>query len=77
MAMRVSHHEALRFHFFFDFVPGLFVCIFSVRMSVGGGLVQWLASRTSDQGVPGSRPGRVAIRCGLGASHIYPLLSTG
>ena len=27
--------------------------------------MQWLASRTTDQGVPGSRPGRVAVRCGL------------
>ena len=31
----------------------------------GGGLAQWLASWTRDQGVPGSRPGRVAVRCGL------------
>ena len=32
---------------------------------VAGGLAQWLASRTTDQGVPGSRPDRVAVRCGL------------
>ena len=31
----------------------------------GGGLAQWLASRTTDKWVPGSRSGRVAVRCGL------------
>ena len=30
-----------------------------------GGLGQWLASRTMDQGVPGSRPGRSTVCCGL------------
>ena len=30
-----------------------------------GGLAQWLASRTTYQGVPGSRPGRVVVSCGL------------
>ena len=30
-----------------------------------GGLAQWLASRTTDQGVPGSRPGRGTVCCGL------------
>ena len=30
-----------------------------------GGLAQWIASRSTDQGVPFSRPGRVAVRCGL------------
>ena len=29
------------------------------------GLVQWLVSRTTDQGVPGSRPGRGTVYCGL------------
>ena len=29
------------------------------------GLAQWLASRTMDQGVPGSRPGRGTVCCGL------------
>ena len=45
-------------------------------------MVQWLASRTTGQGVPGSRPGRVAegvpgsrpervaVRCGK--SHLPP-----
>ena len=31
----------------------------------GDGLAQWLASWTTDQGVPGSGPGRVVVRCGL------------
>ena len=31
----------------------------------GGGLAQWLVSRTTDQGVPGSRPGLVPLRFGL------------
>ena len=30
-----------------------------------GGLAQWLASRTTDQAVPGSRPGRGTVCCGL------------
>ena len=30
-----------------------------------GGLAQWLASRTTDQGVPVSRPGRGTVCCGL------------
>ena len=30
-----------------------------------GVLAQWLASRTTDQGVPGSRPGRSTACCGL------------
>ena len=30
-----------------------------------GGLTQWLAPRTKDQGVPGSRPGRDTVCCGL------------
>ena len=41
------------------------------------GLAQWLASRTTDQGVPGSRPGGVAVRCGLEQVTFIPLLSTG
>ena len=28
-------------------------------------LAQWLASRTTDQGVPGSRPDRGTVCCGL------------
>ena len=30
-----------------------------------GGLAQWLVSRTTDQGVPGSRPGPGTVCCGL------------
>ena len=30
-----------------------------------GRLAQWLASQTTDQGVPGSSTGRCAVRCGL------------
>ena len=30
-----------------------------------GGPVHWLASRTTDQGVPGSRPGRGTVCCGI------------
>ena len=40
------------------------------------GLAQWLALRTTNQGVPGLRPGRDAVRCGL-EQVSYPLLSAG
>ena len=40
----------------------------------GGRLAQWLASRITDQGVPGSRPGRVAIRCDLEQVTFTPCL---
>ena len=40
----------------------------------GGGLAQWLASRTTDQVVIGSRPGRVAVRCGLEQVTFTPCL---
>ena len=40
----------------------------------GGGLAQWLASRTTDLGVPGSRPGQVAVRCGLEQVTFNPCL---
>ena len=43
-------------------------------MHMEGGLAQWLASRTTDQGVPGSRPGRVAVRCGLEQVKFTPCL---
>ena len=42
-----------------------------------GGLAQWLALRTTDQGVPGSRPGGVAVRCGLEQVTFTPVLSAG
>ena len=35
-----------------------------------GGLAQWLASRTTDQGVPGSRPGRAQFVVALSKSHL-------
>ena len=40
----------------------------------GGGLAQWLASQTTDQWVPGSRTGRVAICCGLEQVTFTPCL---
>ena len=42
----------------------------------GGGVAQWLGHRISDQGVPGSNPGRCAFRCGL-EQVTFTLLSTG
>ena len=39
---------------------------------IGGGLGHWLAS-TTDQGVPGSRPGWVAVHCGLEQVTFTPL----
>ena len=42
----------------------------------GGGVAQWLGSRISDQGVPGSNPGRYTFRCGL-EQVTFTLLSTG
>ena len=41
-----------------------------------GGVAQWLGRRISDQGVPGSNPGRCTFRCGL-EQVIFTLLSTG
>ena len=35
------------------------------RIQCGGGLGQWLAPRSTGRGVPGSRPSRVVVRCGL------------
>ena len=43
-------------------------------LGTGSGLVQWLASRTTDQGVPGSNPCRVAVRCGLKQVIFTPCL---
>ena len=42
----------------------------------GGGVAQWLRHWISDQGVPGSNPGRCAFRCGL-EQVTFTLLSTG
>ena len=60
---RVSHNEA-------HIKVGLEgVCI-------GGGVAQRLGRRISDQGVPGSNPGRCTFRCGL-EQVTFTLLSTG
>ena len=42
----------------------------------GGRVAQWLGCRISDQGVPGSNPGRCTFRCGL-EQATFTLLSTG
>ena len=42
----------------------------------GGGVAQWLGRRISDQGVPGSNPGRCTFRCDL-EQVTFTLLSTG
>ena len=39
-------------------------------------MAQWLGHRISDQGVPGSNPGRCTFRCGL-EQVTFTLLSTG
>ena len=39
-------------------------------------MAQWLWTRISDQGVPGSNPGRCTFRCGLEQVTVI-LLSTG
>ena len=43
---------------------------------LGGGMAQRLGRRISDQGVPGSNPGRCTFRCGL-EQVTFTLLSTG
>ena len=40
--------------------------------NTGGGLAHWLASRTTDQGVPRSRPCRVSACCGLEQATFTP-----
>ena len=47
---------------------------FSASLNLRGGLAQLLASQTTDQGVPGSRPGQVAVRCGLEQVTFIPCL---
>ena len=42
----------------------------------GGGVAQWFGRRISDQGVPGSNPGRCTFRCVL-EQVTFTLLSTG
>ena len=48
--------------------------VFFANFSIRVGLAQWLASRTTDLMVPGSRPGRVAVRCGLEQVTFTPCL---
>ena len=40
----------------------------------GGGLAHWLALQNMDHWVPGSRPGRVAVCCGLEQVTFTPCL---
>ena len=47
-----------------------------IYRSLGGGVAQWLGRRISDQGVPGSNPGRCTYRCGH-EQVTFTLLSTG
>ena len=69
---------------YFVFCCKLFICncsgsITSVgeeRTDLGGRVAQWLGRRISDQGVPGSNPGRCTFRCGL-EQVTFTLLSTG
>ena len=49
---------------------------YSVCAQGGGGVAQWLGLWISDQGVPGSNPGRCTFRCGLG-QVTFTLLSSG
>ena len=54
----------------------VFIEITAEVLSCGGGVAQWLGRRISDQGVPGSIPGRCTFRCGL-EQVTFTLLSTG
>ena len=40
-------------------------CIAPCLSIRGGGVVQWIGRRISDQGVPGSIPRKCTFRCGL------------
>ena len=40
----------------------------------GDGLLQWLALRTTDQGLSSLRPGQVAVRCGIEQVTFIPCL---
>ena len=50
--------------------------ICDLNIKEGGGVAQWLGRRISDQGVPGSNPGRCTFRGGL-EQVTFTLLSTG
>ena len=45
-----------------------------VALAKRSGLAQWLASQSTAQGVPGSRPGRVAVHCCLEQVTFTPCL---
>ena len=50
--------------------------IHHIIYTTASGVAQWLGRRISDQGVPGSNPGRCTFRCGL-EQVTFTLLSTG
>ena len=49
---------------------------FAKKIGQGGGAAQWQGRRISDQGRPGSNPGRCTFRCGI-EQVTFTLLSTG
>ena len=59
-----------------DLIAVVYMLIKLTHDNSGGGVVQWLGCRISDQGVPGSNPGRCTFRCGL-EQVTFTLLSTG
>ena len=56
--------------------PMIFLCrhLYLPSVSEGGGVAQWLGCWISDQGVPGSTPGRCTFRCGLKQVTFTPCL---
>ena len=59
-----------------DLIAVVYMLINLTHDNSGGVMVQWLGRRISDQGVPGSNPGRCTFRCGL-EQVTFTLLSTG
>ena len=57
-----------------EFVPKSLCTYFWSFRTLGGGLAQWLGPRITDQRVPGSSPGRGAVRCGLAEVTFTPCL---
>ena len=53
----------VRLHILFLYIIKMLDCwhIFFPLFKTWDGLAQWLASQTTDQGVPGSRPGRGTV----------------
>ena len=62
----------LRFFSNFGFEGRILILIF--KFGSGGGLGQWLTSRTTDQLVSGSSYGRFAVRCDLEQVAFTPCL---